>query len=200
MHAHIMTNVQQEGITLHPWKHLVTGLKWITEHHYRKGDCTDQVDVLWLCKALLHFCLSVRGCCRCSESAVTATSLPYPPCPSPSASRLAATSPDGQCPAPLPVVRQALERALLQNNDDFWKKLPRIKREDMSKQCPKRRGVQAMQLFLRLHILVACKGTSLVNSCLPAVVACAMQSSWVASWECCAIVSHLAIIQTVRNR
>ena len=47
--------------------------------------------------------------------------------------------------------------ALLQSNEDFWDENP-TKRENMAKQCPKRRSIQAMQFFLRLHILVACQG------------------------------------------
>ena len=120
---------------------------------------TADVGLMLLFKAKLQHCLSVRESCRCSESAVTATSPLYPPCPSPSASRLAPTSPISQHAAPLHVVRQALERALLHSNDDFWDQNPPV---DMANQCPKRRGIQAMQFFLRLHILVACQGATIL--------------------------------------
>lgn len=133
--------------------------------------------------ANLQYCLSINGCCRCSESAVTATSPPYPPCPSPSASRLAPTSPTSQHAAPLHIVRQALERALLQTNDDFWDQNP-TQPEDMAKQCPKRRGIQAMQFFLRLHILIACQGTTVIIATSTSVassvwtVHCGMLDIW----------------------
>lgn len=98
------------------------------------------------------------GCCRCSESAVKATSCspPYSPCPYPSSSRVA-TPPISQPAATLPVVRPALERALLQSNRRFWDENPTAE-DKMADQCPRRRSRQAMQFFLRLHILVACKG------------------------------------------
>ncbi len=103
---------------------------------------------------------------RCRESAVCAieTAPSYRPCPSPSASRLAA-SPSvrahGSDPAAsLSVVRQALEKALLQDNEDFWAENPPDSNA-MDQQDPFRRNKLAMQFFLRLHILVACKGVAL---------------------------------------
>ena len=88
----------------------------------------------------------------------------YRPCPSPSASRLAASpSPraHGSNPAAsLSVVRQALEKALLQDNEDFWAANPPDPNA-MDQQDPFRRDKLAMQFFLRLHILVACKGVAI---------------------------------------
>lgn len=144
---------------------------------------TAHVRLMSIFNANLQYCLSIQRCCRCSESAVTATSPPYPPCRSPSASRLAPTSPISQHAAPLHVVRQALERALLQSNDDFWDQNP-TKPEDMAKQCPKRRGIQAMQVFLRLHILIACQGTIMITTTSTFVassvqtVRCCIVASW----------------------
>ena len=94
----------------------------------------------------------------------TETAPSYMPCPSPSASRLAA-SPSarahGSDPvASLNVVRQALEKALLQDNEDFWAANPPDPNA-MDQQDPFRRNKLAMQFFLRLHILVACKGGTL---------------------------------------
>ena len=86
-----------------------------------------------------------------------AVTPPQPALPSPST--LPTSPPASQPGAPLPLVRQALERALLQSNDDFWDQHPTNKK-DMAKQCPKRRRIQAMQFFLRLHILVACQGVA----------------------------------------
>jgi len=88
----------------------------------------------------------------------------YRPCPSPSASRLAA-SPSARAhgsdpAASLTVVRQALEKALLQDNEDFWAANP-PNPDAMDLQDPIRRNKLAMQFFLRLHILVACKGGAL---------------------------------------
>lgn len=65
----------------------------------------------------------------------------------------------GQPGAALPVVRQALERALLQSNGDFWvEAVPEIVRADQK--CFKRRRIEAMQFFLRLYILVSCQGAA----------------------------------------
>ncbi len=91
----------------------------------------------------------------------TETAPSYRPCPSPSASRLAA-SPSARAhgsdpAASLTVVRQALEKALLQANEDFWAANP-PNPDAMDLQDPFRRNKLAMQFFLRLHILVACKG------------------------------------------
>ena len=55
------------------------------------------------------------------------------------------------------VVRQALEKALLQDNENFWAANPPDPNA-MDQQDPFRRNKLAMQFFLRLHILVACKG------------------------------------------
>ncbi|KAL0036130.1 hypothetical protein WJX79_004586 [Trebouxia sp. C0005] len=100
---------------------------------------------------------------RCRESAVCATETApsYRPCPSPSASRLAA-SPSARAhgsdpAASMSVVRQALEKALLQDNENFWAANPPDPNA-MDQQDPFRRNKLAMQFFLRLHILVACKG------------------------------------------
>ena len=82
---------------------------------------------------------------------------PHSACLSSSPSTTAPSPYASQPAAPLHVVRQALERALLQSNNDFWVENP-TKPENMAKQCPKRRSIQAMQFFLRLHILVACQG------------------------------------------
>ncbi|KAA6422185.1 MAG: hypothetical protein FRX49_07936 [Trebouxia sp. A1-2] len=97
------------------------------------------------------------------ESAVCATETApsYRPCPSPSASRLAA-SPSARAhgsdpAASMSVVRQALEKALLQDNENFWAANPPDPNA-MDQQDPFRRNKLAMQFFLRLHILVACKG------------------------------------------
>lgn len=98
--------------------------------------------------------------CRCTESAVcaTETGLFYRPCPSPSASRLAASPSARNSPAAsLRAVQQALEKALLQSNEDFWVENPPHS-DAMDQQDPVRRNRLAVQLFLRLHILVACQG------------------------------------------
>ena len=98
-----------------------------------------------------------NGCCRCGAEAVAATLAVTPPDPACPTSSPFTSPPASQPTAPLPLVRQALERALLQSNEDFWiEHSPHLK--DMAKQCPKRRSIQAMQFFLRLHILVACQG------------------------------------------
>ena len=55
------------------------------------------------------------------------------------------------------MVRQALEKALLQANEDFWAANPPDPNA-MDQQDPFRRNKLAMQFFLRLHVLVACKG------------------------------------------
>ena len=94
----------------------------------------------------------------------TETAPSYRPCPSPSASRLAA-SPSARAhgsdpAASLHVVRQALEKALLQANEDFWTANPPDPNA-MDQQDPFRRNKLAMQFFLRLHVLVACKGGAL---------------------------------------
>ena len=94
----------------------------------------------------------------------TETAPSYRPCPSPSASRLAA-SPSARAhgsdpAASLNVVRQALEKALLQANEDFWAANPPDPNA-MDQQDPFRRNKLAMQFFLRLHVLVACKGGAL---------------------------------------
>ncbi len=58
------------------------------------------------------------------------------------------------------MVQQALEKALLQDNEDFWAANPPDPNA-MDLQDPFRRNKLAMQFFLRLHILVACKGGAL---------------------------------------
>ncbi len=47
--------------------------------------------------------------------------------------------------------------ALLQDNEDFWAENPPHP-SAMDQQDPARRNKLAMQMFLRLHILVACQG------------------------------------------
>lgn len=58
--------------------------------------------------------------------------------------------------APMSTVRQALETYLLQHNNDFWDE------NEMTepKQDAGRRNIQAMQLYLRLYLLVASNGGS----------------------------------------
>ena len=67
-----------------------------------------------------------------------------------------ADSPASTTVAPMSVVRQALEAVLLQDNDDFWVQNP----PDLTNCVPDagRRNQQAMQVYLRLYILVASKG------------------------------------------
>ena len=66
--------------------------------------------------------------------------------------------------ASLVVVRQALQRALLQDNLDFWRQ-NRPDPKKMDQQDVKRRNRLALQLFLRLHILVATHGVYSDASC-----------------------------------
>jgi len=116
----------------------------------------------------------------------TETAPSYRPCPSPSASRLAA-SPSARAhgsdpAASLTVVRQALEKALLQDNEDFWAAKP-PNPDAMDLQDPFRRNKLAMQFFLRLHILVACKGGALspASCCTHSLTHSLMQKSCVVS-------------------
>ena len=56
----------------------------------------------------------------------------------------------------MPTVRRVLEACLLQDNDDFWVQNP----PDLKNCVPDagRRNQQAMQVYLRLYMLVASKG------------------------------------------
>lgn len=67
------------------------------------------------------------------------------------------SSSSGERAACAQTVRQVLERALLETHADFWRAV-RIPRELMGRQCDVRRNRAAMQVFLRLHILIAFKG------------------------------------------
>lgn len=117
------------------------------------------------CDAATHSCCcaesigALRGvCCRCSAEAVAATTLATPPHPTGPTST-PSPRPTTQSGAALPVVRQALEGALLRSNRDFWVEvIPEIVRRDLK--CFKRRRIEAMQLFLRLYILVSCQGVA----------------------------------------
>ena len=83
--------------------------------------------------------------------------------------------PVGQPGATLPVVRQALEKALLQSNHDFWvEAVPEIVRADQK--CCKRRRIEAMQFFLQVYILVSCQGV--VTPVLLAFLTVQMQQSF----------------------
>ena len=123
--------------------------------------------------------------CRCSEDAVLALacarySQPRAPPPSSGLSQ-----PDSEAEAAsMPNVRQALERALWLSNLVFWKRnLP--PRDAMDRQCLSRRNQLALQLFLRLHILVATKGTQCQNSCL-----CLLPLAWL---HCSKIMLHSCV-------
>ena len=110
----------------------------------------------------LHAVMLVLAVCRCSEGDVYApegAAAPYRLCPSPSASRLAASEavPNGPA-ASRQTVQQALERALLQDNESFWEE-NQPAANAMDRQDSGRRNKLAVQLFLRLYILATCEGT-----------------------------------------
>ena len=111
--------------------------------------------------ASVYLAHNTRRYCRCSEGDVAATQMggpPYPRCPSPSTSRLASSPPATGQAASLATVRQALEQAVLQDNEPWWDEhQPDLNK--MTEQCSRRRKDLAMQFFLRLHILVACQGS-----------------------------------------
>ena len=109
----------------------------------------------------------LTSACRCSKDEVAkiATGAPMSPdalCPGPTTSMPAAGPPtgssSGQHAACAQTVRQALERALLETFRAFWNEL-RVPRKLQGRQCNIRRNRAAMQVFLRLHILIAFKGT-----------------------------------------
>lgn len=99
---------------------------------------------------------------RCSEQQVAAaatTSPAHPLSTSPSHSRLP-SGPADMTPASMATVRRALDAALLQDNNDFWDKNPMTK----AVQDVGRRNQQAMQVYLRLFLLAASNGESVLQS------------------------------------
>lgn len=103
---------------------------------------------------------------RCSEVQVAAATVTSPAASllTPLNTSKVADSPASTTVAPMSVVRQALEAALLQDNDEFWVQNP----PDLTNCVPDagRRNQQAMQVYLRLYILVASKGQA--NVAFPA--------------------------------
>ena len=115
-------------------------------------ECFVAVDTIW------PICLLFGRCSVSSVLAIEGSSACYRPCPSPSASRLAGSPPAMKAPAAsMVVVQQVLERVLLQDNEDFWAE-NQPDTTAMDQQDPARRNKLAMQLLLRLHILVSCHG------------------------------------------
>ena len=103
---------------------------------------------------------------RCSEVQVAAATIMISAASfaTPLNTSKSADSPASTTVAPMSIVRQALEAALLQDNDDFWVQNP----PDLTNCVPDagRRNQQAMQVYLRLYILIASKGQA--NVAFPA--------------------------------
>ena len=133
------------------------------------------LSVIMLAKAL--WVLNGEGMslwlCRCSQNAVLSlahacgTQTPSQSFALPTSSNL--NQLDGEAAAAsMLTMRLALQRALWQSNVDFWKQ-NRPAPEAMAEQSIGRRNQLALQLFLRMHILIATNG---VQSLVKAVWNC----------------------------